>query len=1053
MATSTQAVGGLVSGLDWYDIIDKLMAVEARPIETLNTRIAKTKEKKAAYQGISAKLLSLKMDAESLSLDSFFNARNVNSSNSSALSAFVSSSAAIGSYQFSVGQLSSTHQSTSNGFTESSATPGAGSITVELGKNATLRRATPLSFLNSQQGIFHGSIRISDRSGSSQVVDLSTAATVQDVIDKINSANNIQITAKVGDDGDRIVLSDNTGSVAYDFKVEDLDGGTTAEDLGIKTTVSAATITGNDIYNITSSTLLSEVNDGLGIRMANTPDIEFTPLAGPAFSINLDRDIHKTVGDVVTAINDAATAAGASTVASISADGNGITLAGNASLKGINNSSAALDLGLVGPTNRMVAGMNTSFLRNLNGGGYLAADGVTVNGGVDLGQIDLTDRAGNATTVTLAGAATLADAMRAINENGTALLSASINAEGNGLQIKDYSGGINPFVIADNGSTSATNLGIATAGTSASSLNGSDLDVMHVNENTRLANLNGGEGVTTGSIRITTRDGISTEVNLTGDTTMQDVIDDINGIVVGASASINAAGDGLVITDTTGGVGKLTIEEVNNGTTAADLNIKGVASDASPAVIDGSFEYKIDILATDSLDVIAQKIAQSDIPISASVVFDGSYYRLSLASDISGTQGNMVIDSTISNLTFGVTSRAEDAVVLYGGTSSGSSPILITSSDNSISDAIEGLTLNLQQVTTSPVNVSVTKNTKVVTDTVNAFVEHFNSAMASIQEFTDYDTETEEAGILLGDSTIENIRSDLLDLGTSYIDGLPSGKNSLYDIGITLNQEGRLAFDESKLNAMLDTDFDAVKNIFNFSANLALTSNGGFVTASSTAAGFDPQDIANGNTDSESFGAGVNGWQDDTSATYPDYLTINFDDTRMLSRASIWHLNSAAMPVATFGIKSFSVDYLDASSKKWVSFQTIDNNMSPKTSIVFDSGVRASAIRLNITEARNDFARLVEFEAFEDRGIGSLFNNQLNYLTKVNDGAIAQKTATLDEAVKGYEAQIETIGERIEVERSRLINQFTAMEKAIASMQQQSNYMSQQLAGTQWGTG
>jgi len=131
------------------------------------------------------------------------------------------------------------------------------------------------------------------------------------------------------------------------------------------------------------------------------------------------------------------------------------------------------------------------------------------------------------------------------------------------------------FSIGENGGTTATDLGIRT-------MTGSTL----------LSSLNSGQGVplsttdsngnpVTPQITIDLRDGTSVNVNLTGATTVQDVINDINGVQPGVlTASLNSVGNGISITDNDGtSTGPLTVE-TNSISTA--LGIAGTQSSTDP---------------------------------------------------------------------------------------------------------------------------------------------------------------------------------------------------------------------------------------------------------------------------------------------------------------------------------------------------------------------------------------------------------------------------------------------------------------------------------------
>ena len=50
---------GLISGLDYQSLIDKLMALEAEPVTTLRNRISNIDAQRTAFLSISAQITSL----------------------------------------------------------------------------------------------------------------------------------------------------------------------------------------------------------------------------------------------------------------------------------------------------------------------------------------------------------------------------------------------------------------------------------------------------------------------------------------------------------------------------------------------------------------------------------------------------------------------------------------------------------------------------------------------------------------------------------------------------------------------------------------------------------------------------------------------------------------------------------------------------------------------------------------------------------------------------------------------------------------------------------
>jgi flagellar hook-associated protein 2 len=86
----------------------------------------------------------------------------------------------------------------------------------------------------------------------------------------------------------------------------------------------------------------------------------------------------------------------------------------------------------------------------------------------------------------------------------------------------------------------------------------------------------------------------------------------------------------------------------------------------------------------------------------------------------------------------------------------------IKSASNSISGAIEGVTLNLlntQSGTTTRLTIGLDAN--AAEKSVNKFIDAYNELIGTISELTAFDPETQIAGPLLGDSTTRGIKSSL----------------------------------------------------------------------------------------------------------------------------------------------------------------------------------------------------------------------------------------------------------------------------------------------------
>jgi flagellar hook-associated protein 3 FlgL len=164
-------------------------------------------------------------------------------------------------------------------------------------------------------------------------IDLSAAETVQDVLNTINNAG-LFVRAQINAAGDGIEVVNAVSGVVMTIGE---NGGTTATDLGIR--------------SLNADTLVSSLNHGQGLRTVDSgADLRVTARDGSSFTVAL-RGV-RTIGDVLAAINQAATDAGVAVTADLALVGNGIRLAdqtggaGSLSVSRENLSFAVDDLGL-----------------------------------------------------------------------------------------------------------------------------------------------------------------------------------------------------------------------------------------------------------------------------------------------------------------------------------------------------------------------------------------------------------------------------------------------------------------------------------------------------------------------------------------------------------------------------------------------------------------------------------------------------------------------------------------------------------------------------------
>jgi flagellar hook-associated protein 2 len=91
---------------------------------------------------------------------------------------------------------------------------------------------------------------------------------------------------------------------------------------------------------------------------------------------------------------------------------------------------------------------------------------------------------------------------------------------------------------------------------------------------------------------------------------------------------------------------------------------------------------------------------------------------------------------------------------------------------------------------------------------------------------------------------------------------------------------------------------------------------------------------------------------------------------------------------------------------------------------------------------------VIELFTKDTTGVGSLLSDQLEFVTRGYDGAIAGEQESLDNRIRDYEDQISDFEDRLLAKEERLRAEFMAMEMALQQMQSQANFFLSQLAQT-----
>lgn len=252
---------------------------------------------------------------------------------------------------------------------------------------------------------------------------------------------------------------------------------------------------------------------------------------------------------------------------------------------------------------------------------------------------------------------------------------------------------------------------------------------------------------------------------------------------------------------------------------AGQLTIDVGSWDGTNFTAGSAAAVNISVEAGDDLADVARKINASNAGVSAAVLTDASGSRLTLQSKATGTNAAFRVqssgDASLEDLRYnpavagaGMT-RSLEAL----NTEAKVNGVDVTSYNNTLTDAVPGVTLNFQQTTTSPVTIRVAQDNNTIKNNINNLVSSFNALANALREMTKYEPGTDTAGTLQGDSTAVGLQSALRRL---FSDRGPSSSvfGRLSDIGVEFQLDGTLKVNDTKLTAALNKPED-LERLFN----------------------------------------------------------------------------------------------------------------------------------------------------------------------------------------------------------------------------------------------
>lgn len=238
------------------------------------------------------------------------------------------------------------------------------------------------------------------------------------------------------------------------------------------------------------------------------------------------------------------------------------------------------------------------------------------------------------------------------------------------------------------------------------------------------------------------------------------------------------------------------------------------AADSSMAISIGGKTTNLTLTDT-TLAGLSSAINKANAGVTATILNDGTSDRLVITGNETGSANGVTIAATGSLAQFDTTGggmtrsqTAQNAELTIDG-------IAVSKASNTVTDAIKGVTLNLNQTNVgSPVKVALAKDTTAVTNQITAFVDAYNTLATAVNKQTAFNATTKTGAVLNGDASARSILTSIrAELGKAVTDA--TGLKTLSDIGIAFQRDGTLKLEKpDKLKSALETNFTGVSSLF-----------------------------------------------------------------------------------------------------------------------------------------------------------------------------------------------------------------------------------------------
>ncbi|MFL2071883.1 flagellar filament capping protein FliD [Marinilactibacillus psychrotolerans] len=299
------------------------------------------------------------------------------------------------------------------------------------------------------------------------------------------------------------------------------------------------------------------------------------------------------------------------------------------------------------------------------------------------------------------------------------------------------------------------------------------------------------------------------------------VVNNDNDEFISVTAKENAAvGEYRVQVNQLATATRLTGNKVNIASIEDSLNTSGTLT-----INNGNENISFNITSEQSLKDIRDIINKSseDNKIKANIVDN----RLILSQTELGDKSLIVSGDILDSLGLtGTTAvQGQQAIFEIDG-------LRIERDSNTIDDAIEGVAFTLKNVHDGPQSdtITISEDIEKAADAMKNLVDQYNSLNSFIKQQTsvgDPSIENNQTGILLGDSALTRLQSNLRGLFTRNMDTSSQSVKGLQDLGVEIDRYGVATFDRTEFTKTMKNNPEDVSAFFHSSERVTETNQAG----------------------------------------------------------------------------------------------------------------------------------------------------------------------------------------------------------------------------------